>query len=155
MRSVKRSALALIVLTSLAGISPAFAAEQPPLVAAILKNWESQLKVKPTYQSLTTESDGSVVIDGLSANLAVPGEAAGQVSVSVGKIKLSGISDKGNGLFEVASAQYTDTKVDMGSAGAGFVITVPRSSAEYWYVKALGVKPSPTDFLRANMTVAK
>jgi hypothetical protein len=152
---VKRSALALIVSTSLAGVSPAFAAEEPPLVAAILKNWESQLKVKPTFQSLTTEGDGSIVIDGLSADMAVPGEPAGKMSVSVGKIRLSGISDKGNGLFEVASAQYTDTKVDMGSAAGGFVITVPQSSAEYWYVKALGDNPTPTDVLRASMNVAK
>jgi len=155
MTLVKRSALALIVFTSLAGVSPAFAAEEPPLVAAILKTWESQLKVKPTYQSLTTESDGSVVIDGLTANLVPPGDAAGKMSVSVGKIKLSGISDKGNGLFEVASAQYTDTKVDMGTPEAGFNVTVPQSSAEYWYVKALGDNPTPTDVLRANMNIAK
>lgn len=155
MALVKRSALALIVFTSLAGVSPAFAAEEPPLVTAIMKNWESQLKVKPTYQSLTTEGDGSVVIDGLSANLAVPGDAAGKMSVSVGKIKLSGISDKGNGLFEVASAQYTDTKIDMGPPETGFVVTVPQSSAEYWYVKALGDNPTPTDVLRANMNIAK
>jgi hypothetical protein len=152
---VKRSALAFIVVTSLAGISPAFAAEEPPLVTAILKNWESQLKVKPTYQSLTTESDGSVVIDGLSANVAIAGEPAGKVSVSVGKIRLSGISDKGNGLYEVASAQYADTKVDIGGTAGGFVITVPQSSAEYWYVKGLGDNPTPTDILRANMNVAK
>src|SRR5262245_58198927 len=108
---VKRSALALMVFSFLAGASPVFAAGEPPLVAAILKNSESQLKVKPTYQSLTTEGDGSVVIDGLSANLVVPGQQPGKMSVSVGKIRLSGISDKGNGLFEVASAQYTDTKL--------------------------------------------
>ena len=155
MSLVKRSALALIVFTSLAGASPAFAAEEPPLVTAILKNWESQLKVKPTYQSVTTESDGSVVIDGLSANLVVPGDATGKMSVTIGKIKLSGISDKGNGLFEVAAAQYTDTKIDMGSTEAGFVITMPQSSAEYWYVKALGDSPTPQDILRANMNVAK
>jgi hypothetical protein len=155
MRSVKRSALALIVITSMAGISPAFAAEEPPLVTAILKNWESQLKVKPTYQSLTTEGDGSIVIAGLNANIEGPGKAASKMSVSVGRIKLSGISDKGNGLFEVASAQYTETKVDMGGSDPGFVITVPQSSAEFWYVKALGENPSPTDILRANMNVAK
>ncbi len=154
MTLVRRSALALIIFTSLAGVCPAFAADEPPLVTAILKNWESQLKVKPTYQALTTEGDGSVVIDGLSADLeVVPGDPAGKMSVSVGKIRLSGISDKGNGLFEVASAQYIDTKVD--SAAAGFVITVPQSTAEYWYVKALGDNPSPTDILRANMNVAK
>jgi hypothetical protein len=155
MTLVKRSALALLLFTSLAGASSALAAEEPPLVTAILKNWESQLKVKPTYQSLTTESDGSVVIDGLNANLTVPGNPTGKMSMSVAKIKLSGISDKGNGLFEIASAQYTDTKLDMGTTEAAFIITVPQSSAEYWYVKALGDNPTPTDLLRASMNVAK
>ncbi|MGE0007652.1 MAG: hypothetical protein AB7S92_18975 [Parvibaculaceae bacterium] len=155
MSPVKRSALALMVFTSMAGVPPAFAAEEPPLVIAILKNWESQLKVKPTYQSLTTESDGSVVIDGLSANLVVPGDVTSKMSVSVGKVRLSGISDKGDGLFEVASAQYTDTRIDMGGTEASFVIAMPQSSAEYWYVKALGDNPTPTDILRANMNVAR
>jgi hypothetical protein len=155
MTLVKRSALALVLFTSLAGVSSAFAAEEPPLVTAILKNWESQLKVKPTYQSLTTESDGSVVIDGLTANLTVPNDPTSKMSVSVGKIKFSGISDKGNGLFEVASAQYTDTKVDLGSPEASFVITMPQSSMDYWYVKALGDNPTPADILRANMNIAK
>ncbi|MGE0242127.1 MAG: hypothetical protein AB7F09_03995 [Parvibaculaceae bacterium] len=155
MSLVKRSALVLIVFTSLAGIAPAFAAEEPPLVTAILKNWETQLKVKPTYQSLTTEGDGTVVIKGLSANMVVPGDALSKMSVSVAEIKLSGISDKGNGLFEVAAAQYSDTKIDMGNTEASFVIAMPQSSAEYWYVKALGDNPSPQDILRASMNVAK
>jgi hypothetical protein len=155
MTLVKRSALALIAFTSLAGISSAYAAEEPPLVAAILKNWETQLKVKPTYQSLSTEADGSVVIDGLNANLPVQGDAAGKMAISVGKIKLSGITDKGNGLFEVAAAQYSDTKIDMGSTEATFVISVPQSAAEYWYVKALGDNPTPQEILRASLNVAK
>ena len=61
MKLVRRSALALVLFTSLAGIAPAWAAEEPPLVTALLKSWENQLKVKPTYQALTTESDGSIV----------------------------------------------------------------------------------------------
>jgi hypothetical protein len=155
MTLVRRSALVLVFFTSLMGVSPVLAAEEPPLVAAILKTWETQFKVKPTYQSLTTESDGSVVIDGLAASLPMQGDATAKMSVSVGKIKLSGISDKGNGLFEVATAQYTDTKVDMGSSDASFTITMPQSSAEYWYVKTLSDNPTPADVLRANMNVAK
>lgn len=155
MTLVRRSALVLILFTSLAGVSPALAAEEPPLVTAILKTWETQFKVKPTYQALTTESDGSVVIDGLTATLPIQGDATGKMSVSVGKIKLSGITDKGNGLFEVAAAQYTDTKIDMGSSEASFAVAVPQSSAEYWYVKTLSDSPTPSDILRANMNVAK
>lgn len=152
---VKRSALTLILFTSLAGIAPAFAAEEPPLVAALMKNWESQFKVKPTYQSLNTEGDGSVVINGLAASLPVQGDPNGKMSVSIGSIKFSGITDKGNGLFEVAAAQYTDTKIEMGSTEASFTVAVPQGSAEYWYIKGLGDNPTSSDLLRANLNVAK
>lgn len=155
MTLVKRSALALIVFTSLAGASPAFATEEPPLVTAIMKNWETQLKVKPTYKSLTTESDGSVVIEGLTATLPMQGDPTSKMSMSVAKVKFSGITDKGDGLFEVASAQYSDAKIDIGSPEASFVVSVPQSSAEYWYIKALGDNPSASDILRASMNVAK
>jgi hypothetical protein len=155
MTLVRRSAHALILFTSLAGVSPAFAAEEPPFVTVLLKNWESQLKVKPTYQAITTEGDGSVVINGLTATLPVQGDAAGKMSFTIGTIKLSGITDQGNGLYEVAHAQFTDTKIDMGSTEATFSVTMPQSSAENWYVKAVGDNPTPADFMRANMNVAK
>ena len=155
MTLVRRSALALVLFTSLAGVAPAWAAEEPPLVTAILKSWENQLKVKPTYTSLTTESDGSIVIDGLAATLPAPAEPSAKMSFTVGKLKLSGIKDQGNGLFEVAGVEYTDTKIDMLSTEAAFAITVPQSSAEYWYVKTLGDSPTPNDILRASMTIAK
>ncbi|TMJ35567.1 MAG: hypothetical protein E6G89_18325 [Alphaproteobacteria bacterium] len=103
MKLVRRSALALVLFTSLAGIAPAWAAEEPPLVTALLKSWENQLKVKPTYQALTTESDGSIVIDGLTATVPTPGDPAAKMSFAVGKIKLSGVTDKANGLYEVAA----------------------------------------------------
>ncbi len=154
MSLVRRSALGLILFTSLAGVSPAFAAEEPPLVTAILKTWENQIKVKPTYQSVTTEADGSIVIDGLAANVPMP-DAASKMSFSVAKIKLSGITDQGNGLYEVAGAHYTDMKIDMGSTEASFNVSVPESLAEYWYVKVLGDNPTPSDVLRANLNIAK
>ena len=155
MTLVKRSALILILATSLAGAAPAWAAEEPPLVTAILKNWETQLQTKPTYKSISTGSDGSVVIDGLSANMQAPGEDQGKMAFNVAQVKLSGITDKGNGLFEVAAAEYNDTTIEVGSREGAFTIKVPKSSAEYWYVKALGDNPTPNDIVRASMNVAK
>lgn len=155
MTLVRRSALALILFTSLAGVAPAWAAEEPPLVTALLKSWEQQLKVKPTYQSLATESDGSIVIDGLTATIPTPNDPAAKMSFMIGKIKLSGITDKGNGLFEVAAGQWSDTKIDIGSTQASFTLTLPQSSVEYWYVKTLGDNPTPNDLLRANLNIAK
>jgi hypothetical protein len=155
MTLVRRPALALVLFTSLAGVAPAWAAEEPPLVTALLKSWEKQLNVKPTYHSLTTESDGSIVIDGLTATVPTPGDPTAKMSFVVGKIKLSGITDKGNGLFEVAAASSSDTKIDIGSTEASFTVTVPQSSVEYWYVKTLGDNPTPSDVLRANLNIAK
>src|SRR5262249_54833438 len=115
MRSVKRSALALIVFTSLAGVSPAFAADEPPVIAALLKNYEIQAKVKPTFTSIATESDGSIVIEGLTATVPVQNDPNGRVSWSVAKVKLTGVTDKGDGLFEIAAVDYDDVKTDIAS----------------------------------------
>ena len=122
----------------------------------ILKNWESQLKVKPTYQIADHRKRRVRRHQRACRYPAGPGRRHGQNgAATIGKIKLSGITDKGNGLFEVATAQYSDTKIDMGSTEASFIVTMPQSSAEYWYVKALGDNPTPDDFMRANMNVAK
>ncbi len=156
MTLVRRHALPLILFVTMAGVSPAFAADEPAVVAAILKNWESQLKVKPTYQAVSAESDGSVVVDGLAVSLPMQGDpAGGKVTLTFGKTKLSGITDKGNGLFEVANAQFSDTKFDIGSAAGSFVVTIPQGSAEYMYIKALGDNPTPNDVVRANLNVAR
>lgn len=155
MTLVRRSTLALILVTSLSGIAPAWAAEEPPLVTALLKIWENQLQTKPTYKSISTGSDGSIVIDGLSATVKLSGEESAQMAVSVGQTKLSGITDKGNGLFEVAAAEQNDTRIEVGGTETDFVITVPKSSVEYWYIKALGDNPSPGDEVRAALNVAK
>ena len=65
------------------------------------------------------------------------------MSFAIGKIKLSGITDKGNGLFEVAAAAIQRHQDRRGQHRAGFMITLPQSSAEYWYVKTLGDNPTP------------
>ena len=157
MRSVKRSALALMVFTSLVGALPAFAADEPPVVAAMLKNVETRYKVRPIYQSLTTESDGSVVIKGLSVQLPVQPETAqaGKVAVSVGEMKLSGITDLNNGVFDIAQAQTSDTKVEFGGAAGLFTVSMLQNNIEHWYIKALGDNPTPNDIFRTYVGVAK
>ncbi len=153
MTLVRRPALAFMILAFLAGASPAFAADEPPVVTAILKLLETKYKVKPSYRSLTTESDGSIVIEGLSAEIA-PGVAPEHGSVAVGKIKLSGVTDQGNGLFEVAELTSTDVVARI-EGGQTVTISVPQTVAEHVFVKDLGDNPTPADKLRSTMTVAR
>ena len=98
---LRRAAVALSFSTILA--SPALATDEPPVVQAIFKSWESQYKIKPTYHNLTTDGD-TVTIEGLEASVAPPEGASGGPSakLSIGKLELKGVSDQGDGLFEIA-----------------------------------------------------
>jgi hypothetical protein len=130
----------------------ALAADEPPVVDAILDSWEKQFKVRPTYDAINDDG-GSIVIDGLKAQMSQEGQQ-GSVSLTIGKMTLSGVSDQGDGLFEIANAQYADTKVDIVAEGQ-IAVSVPQIAVEGWYVKAAGEDASPADVFRASMNVAR
>jgi hypothetical protein len=152
--TLRRAAFALSLFTILA--SPAFAADEPPVVQAIFKNWETQYHIKPSYKNLTTDGD-AVTIEGLAAAMPMPeGGNGGGFALAVGKIELKGVADQGNGIFRIATATYSDLKVDVGNPaqGQGLSVTIPNGTSEGWYVKALGDNPTPADTFRASMNIA-
>ena len=55
-------AAAILLLAATALSAPAQAQDIPPVVAAIFKNWETQLKATPTYDKIDTDSSGNVTI---------------------------------------------------------------------------------------------
>jgi len=142
------SALAFLSLAAM----PAIAADEPPVVQAILKNWENQYKIKPTYKNLTAEGN-SVTIEGLEAS--APADGGGGAKLAIAKIELEEISDEGNGLFEIGSATYTDLKVEIGAGEQSLTITIPTGESEDWYVKTLADNPTPADAFRASMNIAR
>ena len=153
MKTVVRAAFLSTAFAVLAIPCTALAADEPPVVDAILDSWEKQFKVRPTYDALNDDGNGSIVIDGLKAQVSQPGQE-GSLALSVGKMTLSGVSDQGNGLFEIAKADYADTKLDMVADGP-IVVTVPQVAVEGWYVKAIDDGASPADQFRASMNVAR
>ena len=65
----------------------------------------------------------TVTIEGLEASVAPPEGASGGpgAKLTVGKLELKGVSDQGNGLFEVETGTYSDFKLDVGAEGQGFL----------------------------------
>jgi hypothetical protein len=68
-----KRAYALALFTVIAG--PALAADEPPVIQAILKNWETQYKIKPSYKSITGDASNAT-IEGLEATAPAGGLAA-------------------------------------------------------------------------------
>lgn len=153
MKTVIRAAFFSTAFAVLAIPCAALAEDEPPVVDAILDSWEKQFKVRPTYDAINDDGNGTIVIDGLKAQLSQAGQQ-GSVGLSIGKMTLSGVSDQGDGLFEIAKADYTDTKMDI-VAEAQIAVSVPQIAVEGWYVKALEDDASPADQFRASMNVAK
>src|SRR3954447_26587937 len=90
---------------------PASAADEPPVVQALFKGWETQYNIKPTYKNLTSDG-GAIVIEGLEANVpAAAGAEGGGAKLNLGRLELDNVSDQGNGLFLIDSAKYTDLNV--------------------------------------------
>ncbi|WP_395660216.1 hypothetical protein [Aestuariivirga sp.] len=144
-------ALALITATALPGLAQA--ADAPPAVQAFLDNLERQMSGKHAYEGITTDGNGNATITNLT--LAVPADGASPgLNLKVGEVTFSGISEQGQALYQVEKANFSNLSMEVSGAD-GFSISVPQSSAEGWYIRALGENPTPVDQLLATSSFAR
>jgi hypothetical protein len=147
--------IGLILLAGSALAAPARADDVPPVVELMLKNWETQLKIKPAYDSIKDDGSGNITIMNLQLNKQAEGDGPGFAS-SIAEIDLKGVEDKGDGLYEIATADFSGVKADIsGKDGQKISIEAPQGHAEGWYFKNAGENPTPMAMLRANMNVAR
>ncbi len=150
--TLRRTATAFALFTALTCPTWAVAQDVPPVVSAILKSWEAQLKVKPTYKSVTGDA-ANATLEGLEVS--VPVEGSNAMKMSIGKIELKNIADKGDGLYEVGEAVFSDLKMDIGVEGQAINVSIPQSNAQSWYIKVIGDDPTPAERFRSSMSVAR
>jgi hypothetical protein len=148
-----------VLLSSTALIVPSIAQDRPPIVTAILQSLESQFKGAPTIGNIADDGAGNITVSNLAFNMPAM-DAQPAVKFSISEIALTGVSDKGGGLYEISNATIKGMKADIsdpaGSPGAVAVaIDIPDGRTEGWYVLALGDNPSAIDRLRAAMSVAR
>ncbi len=154
MKNTLRAAVFLL-LSATALTAPAQAQDVPPVVSAIFKSWETQLKATPAYDKIETDSSGNVTISNLAATVGAQ-DPATTMKLSIGSIALENVAAEANGLISVGAATFSDTKVEFaGPDNKSIVIEIPKSAAEDWYVAVLGANPTPLQSFRATMGIAK
>ena len=154
MKNTLRAAVFLL-LSATALTAPAQAQEVPPVVSAIFKSWETQLKATPAYDKIETDSSGNITISNLVATVGAQ-DPATTMKLSIGSIALENVAAEADGLISVGTATFSDTKVEFaGPDNKSIVIEIPKSAAEEWYVAVLGANPTPLQSFRATMGIAK
>ncbi len=144
-----------LLLAATAPVNPARAQEVPPVVTAIFKNWEGQLKATPAYDKIETDGSGTVTISNLAATIGAE-DPATKVKLSIGSITLENVAAEANGVIGVGTATFNDTKLEFaGPDNKTVVVEVPQSAAEDWYVAAAGDSPTPMQVFRASMGIAR
>ena len=154
MKTTRRCAVFLFLATS-AWTLPAQAKDVPPVVAAIFKSWETQFKSEPTYEKLENDGAGNITITNLVANVAADGPTPG-MKLTIGSIALGNVAEEANGLIDIGTATFSDTKVEIsGGEGPPISVEMPRSSVEDWYVAVANDNPTPQQAFRESMSIAK
>lgn len=134
--------------------APAGAEDVPPAVQVLLDTFERQTQVEPEYESIETGDDGSITISKLTLDRpAAGGEPS--ITVRVDELVLSEISDEGDGLYEIGSAEFTNINGDVSNEAFAITFEIPEVSAEDWYVVDADDDPAPEDALVANTTIAR
>jgi hypothetical protein len=154
MKNTLRAA-AFLLLAATALTAPAQAQDVPPVVSAIFKSWETQLKIMPTYDKIETDSSGNVTISNVAATVGAQ-DPSTTMKLSIGSISLENVAAEADGLIAVGAATFSGTKMEMaGPDNKNVVIEVPTSSIEEWHVSVPGDNPTPLQSFRAAMWIAK
>jgi hypothetical protein len=154
MKNTLRAA-AFFLLAATALTAPARAQDVPPVVTAIFKSWETQLRATPAYDKIETDGSGNVTISNLAATVGVQ-DPTTTVKLTIGSIALENVAAEADGLIAVGNATFSDTKVEFaGPDNKTVVIDIPKSGAEDWYVAVAGDNPTPLQAFRASMGIAK
>lgn len=148
-----RKTLVVACLSSAALIPGlAHADDAPPAVQAFLDNLQRQTSAKPAYDSLKVDG-GNVSITNLSLTKgAKDGNPA--LSAKTAQVDFTGITDKGDGLWQIGKATFTGTTVELLSKDANVTATVPGATAEGWYIRAIPATPTAKDELLSTLTFA-
>ena len=131
----------------------AHAEDAPPSIKAFLDTLQRQTSTKAVYDSLKTDGSGNVTITNLTLTKDAKGNDPG-LTVKTAEADFTGITDKGNALWQIGKATFTNTSVQMTGKDASLTATIPATSAEGWYVRAVPAAPTPKDELLSTLTFA-
>lgn len=143
-------ALALIAAVGLT--TAARAAEEPPVVRALLDSTAITAADRPTYASLDVAADGTITLTDFVTTFEADSDPDMAMSYEVGTLVLSGVSEVAAGLFEVETAEWSAIEVTVAGESAA---AIPLITAASLYIQQPGREPSAVDRLRASSVLAR
>ncbi len=132
----------------------AHAADAPAAIQAVLANLERQTAAKPSYEALTEDGNGQVIITNLTLSKPEQGEDPA-LTLKVGQAAFSGISEEGPAHFLIGKTVFTNSSISIKGTGADLTVTMPAMDVEDWHVRATGPTPTTEEELLASTTYAK
>ena len=153
MNRLARLAPVLVLLASTGLMTPAApAAEEPPVVRALLDASAINAAVRPTYGSLDVAADGTITINDLKTTFQADSDPGMTMSYAVARLVLADVKEIAAGLFEVGAAEWEGTTV---TSGEDSVAAIPLITATSFYIHQPGMAPTPLERIRASNVLAK
>lgn len=147
----------LLVLLTLIGAMGAFspgalAAEEPPVVKALLDGVALTAAARPTYGSLEVAGDGTITLANLALTLAGEDDADSAISYEIEKLTLAEVKEISSGLFEIGRAEWAGLTLKLGDSP---LAAVPLINGRSVYVQALSDPPTLMEKMRASNLLAR
>lgn len=130
------------------------AADAPAAIQAVLTNLERQTAAKPSYEALTEDGNGQVIITNLTLTKPEQGDDPA-LTLKVGEATFSGISEEGPAHFLIDKTIFTNSSISITGNGADLTITMPAMDVDGWHVRTTGTTPTSEEELLASTTYAK
>jgi hypothetical protein len=148
-----RNILTIICLFT-ASLAPVagLADEPPPAVQAFFTNIERQSRAKPSYDSLTVDGNGTVVITNFAVRSPLLNNVP-SIDFSIAEIRFAGITELSPAFWEVKTARFSNSSWNFSVSDNPISVDMPLASAEGLFIRAVGTDASPMDRYLADSTL--
>jgi hypothetical protein len=154
---MNRSARVIILLSAV--FVPIFwmtgdgrAADEPPVVRALLDSAAISASARPTYEGLEVDADGTITLTDFRTQFEAEDDPDTSVSFEVASLVLSDVTEIAAGVFEVGTAEWSRTTVTAAGESAA---AIPLMTARSLYVYQPGDEPTAIERIRTSNVLAK
>lgn len=128
------------------------AQEEPAVVRALIDSAAINAGARPTYDSIDLAPDGTITLSGYKTSYQAEGDPDTAMSYTVETLRLSDVTETGIGLFEVGSAEWSNTTVSLRGES---VAAVPLMTAKSLIIHQPGSEPTALQRFRASNVLAR
>ena len=149
-----RTGLLLWAMIAIFAALPATAraADEPPVVKALLDGAALNAAARPTYQSLEVAADGTITLNGLSLAYKGGDDPEAAMEYQVETVTLSDVKEESGGLFEIGEAEWSGLTMKV---GGNPLASIPLITGRSVYVFQPSSPPTTLEKMRSSNLLGK